>query len=69
MAQRDAEVFVDSNFVGTVDNFDGSTQQANLQAGPHRIEVRKEGFEPMAFDVNVTPGRTITYRSAMRPLN
>ena len=39
--QRDAEVFVDGNFVGTVDNFDGSTQQANLEAGPHRIEVRQ----------------------------
>ena len=66
--QRDADVFVDGTFVGTVDNFDGSTQQANLEAGPHKIEVVKDGFEPMAFNVNVTPGHTITYRTAMHPL-
>jgi hypothetical protein len=65
---RDAEVLVDGYFVGTVDNFDGRLQQANLEAGPHRIEVRRDGFEPISFDVNVLPGRTITYRANMRPL-
>jgi hypothetical protein len=68
LPNRDAEVFVDGYFVGTVDNFDGRLQQANLEAGPHRIEVRREGFEPIAFDVNVQPGRTITYRANMRAL-
>jgi hypothetical protein len=66
--QRDAEVYVDGYFVGIVDNFDGVLQQANLEAGPHRIEIRAPGFETIVFDVNVEPGRTITYRSSMRPL-
>jgi hypothetical protein len=65
--ERDAEVFVDGYFVGTVDDFDGHFQQANLEAGPHRIEVRLEDFEPIVFDVRVEPGRTITYRGQMRP--
>jgi hypothetical protein len=65
--QRDAEVYVDGYFAGTVDDFDGAFQQANLEAGPHRIEVRAQGFEPLAFDVRVEPGRTITYRGSMRP--
>lgn len=68
LPQRDAEVSADGYFVGTVDDFDGVLQQANLEAGPHRIEIRAQGFEPIAFDVNVEPGRTITYRSSMRPL-
>ncbi len=68
LPNRDAEVFVDGYFVGTVDDFDGRMQQANLESGPHRIEVKREGFEPIAFDVNVQPGRTITYRANMRPL-
>ena len=68
LPQRDAEVFADGYFVGTVDNFDGVLQQANLEAGPHRIEIRDEGYEPIFFDVNVEPGRTITYRASMRPL-
>lgn len=68
LPQRDAEVFVDGYFVGMVNDFDGRLQQANLEAGPHRVEVRADGFEPIVFDVNVEPGRTITYRASMRPL-
>jgi PEGA domain len=65
--QRDAEVYVDGYFVGVVNDFDGVFQQANIEAGPHRIEIRAPGFETVTFDVNVEPGRTITYRSSMRP--
>jgi hypothetical protein len=68
LPQRDAEVYVDGNFVGTVDNFDGRTQQANLEAGPHQIEILSPEFEPIQFSVNIEPGRTITYRGAMREL-
>ncbi len=68
LPQRDAEVFVDGYFVGTVDDFDGVFQQANLESGPHRIEVRHQDFETITFDVNVEPGRTVTYRTSMRPL-
>ena len=67
LPQRDAEVFVDGYFVGTVDDFDGVLQQANLEAGPHRVEIRDRGYETITFDVNVEPGRTITYRASMRP--
>lgn len=67
LPQHDAEVYVDGYFAGTVDDFDGAFQQANLEAGPHRIEVRAPGFESLAFDVRVEPGRTITYRGSMRP--
>jgi hypothetical protein len=68
LPQKDAEVYVDGYFVGTVNDFDGVMQQANLEAGPHHVEVRDEGFEPIAFDVNVEPGRTITYRGDLRPI-
>ena len=46
-----------------------STARCNsldLEPGPHRIEIRADGFEPVAFDVNVEPGRTITYRTELR---
>lgn len=69
MPQRGAEVYVDGYFVGTVDNFDGATQQANLEAGPHQIEIRSPQFETIRFSVNVEPGRTITYRGSMRQAN
>lgn len=66
LPQRDAEVYVDGYYTGLVDDFDGSFQQVNLEPGPHHIELRLDGFEPVDFDVNVEPGRTITYRSALR---
>jgi len=66
-APRDAEVFADGYYVGIVDDFDGVFQHLNLEAGPHRIEIRAPGLPPIAFDVRVEPGQTITYRAAFRP--
>ena len=67
-APRDAQVFADGYYMGIVDDFDGVFQHMNLEAGPHRIEVRAPGYEPIAFDVRVEPGETITYRADMLPL-
>jgi hypothetical protein len=66
LPQKDAEVYVDGYYAGIVDDFDGTLQQVNLEPGPHTIEVRAEGYQPVSFEVNVEPGRTITYRAALR---
>jgi hypothetical protein len=66
-APRDAQVFVDGYYIGVVDDFDGVFQHMNLEAGPHHIEVVEQGFEPVAFDVNVQPGQTTTFRADMQP--
>jgi len=65
-APRSAQVFADGYYVGIVDDFDGVFQHLNLQAGAHRIEIRGAGLPPIAFEVNVLPGRTITYHAAIR---
>ena len=62
-APREAQVFVDGYYAGIVDDFDGAFQHVNLEAGEHRIEVHAPGLEPIAFDVMVQPGRTITLRA------
>jgi hypothetical protein len=64
--QRNAEVYVDGYYAGIVNDFDGTFQQVNLEPGAHRIEVRAQGFEPSTFEVQVTPGHTVTYRAALR---
>lgn len=64
----DAEVLVDGYFVGRVDEFDGVFQRLNLDYGPHRIEIRAPGFEPLTFEVRVQPGRTITYQGELKPI-
>jgi hypothetical protein len=67
LPQKEAEVFVDGYFAGMVDDFDGAFQQLNLEPGAHRIEIRAPGFSPVSFEVRTEPGRTITYRSSLRP--
>jgi hypothetical protein len=63
---RDAQVFADGYYVGIVDDFDGTFQHLNLTPGAHRIEIKSPNAPPIAFDVNVQPGETITYRADRR---
>jgi hypothetical protein len=35
----------------------------NLEAGPHHIEIGEPSAEPIAFDVNIQPGQTTTFRA------
>ena len=67
-APRDAQVYVDGYYAGIVDDFDGAFQRLTLEAGPHHIEILVPGVPPIEFDVNVQPGRTITYRADGRPI-
>ena len=63
---RDAQVYVDGYFVGSVDSFDGLFQRLGIDAGGHRIEIRAEGYEPLQFEVLITPGETVTYKGELK---
>jgi hypothetical protein len=65
---RDAQVFVDGYYVGLVDDFDGVFQRLEIEAGPHRIEVRAPGFEPLTFDVRVRFDETTNLAGELRRL-
>jgi hypothetical protein len=65
-APRDAQVFADGYYVGVVNDFDGTFQHLDLQAGVHQIEIRPAGQPPISVDVNVTPGQTVTYHANVR---
>jgi hypothetical protein len=64
---RHAEVYVDGYYAGIVDDFDGTFQSLRLEEGAYRIEVVAPGFETLAFDVRIQPGRTIRYRGDLLP--
>jgi hypothetical protein len=63
----DASVFVDGNYAGVVEDFDGTRQPLNLPAGPHRIELQAPGFEPLTFDAEVQVNQVVPYRGDMVP--
>src|SRR4029079_4534321 len=64
LAAASAQVYVDGYFVGTADQ---AAVGLDLEPGPHRVEVRAAGYDPLTFDVRITPNQVITYRDAMRP--
>ena len=62
---RDAQVFVDGYMVGVIDDFDGTFQKLGIDAGGHRVEIKATGYEPISFDVLITPGETVTYKGEL----
>ena len=67
MQPREAEVYIDGNYAGVVDDFDGRLQGLRLEAGNYSVEVALPGFVPLRFDVHVQAGRTTTYRGSLVP--
>jgi hypothetical protein len=53
-------------YAGTVDDFDGAFQSLKLESGAYTIRLESPGYEPMEFDVRITPGQKITYREDLR---
>ena len=65
---KDAEVYVDGYYMGTVDDFNGTFQRMELETGPHRVEIRAPGFQTITFDVRIEPNDTVTYRGQLQLL-
>jgi hypothetical protein len=65
---RHAKVYVDGALVGTVDDFDGLTGHLTLDAGPHQIELRADGYQTFSTDVAIAASRTKTERITLKRL-
>jgi hypothetical protein len=65
---RNAQVFVDGYYAGTVDDYDGVFQALKLESGAYQIRISAPGFEDLMFDVRINPGQKINYRGDLRRL-
>lgn len=63
---REAKVSVDGFVSGTVDDFDGKFQKLTLPAGPHKVTLDLDGYQPLTFDVMIADGQTVNYKGQMR---
>jgi hypothetical protein len=61
---QSAQVFVDSFYAGTIADIEAQ-RVLTLPAGPHRIELRAAGYQPVTFDVRIDPTDTVVYRAAL----
>ena len=68
VSPRDAEVYVDGYYAGTVDDFDGTFQRLHVEPGQHEIEIYKDGFRPLRQRAYLTPDNTFRIRQALQPL-
>jgi PEGA domain len=59
---KTAKVYIDGGLVGTVDEFDGLSDHLELEAGPHRLELKADGFETYTGTLIVSEGKTMTER-------
>ena len=54
------QVYVDGFYTGTVADF--QDRGLWLESGPHRIELRGDGYQNESFDVRIDPDRAAEYR-------
>jgi hypothetical protein len=65
---REAEVFVDGSYAGTVDDFDGTFQRLRLIPGEHTVELFLSGRRMLTQTIYLQPGKTFTMRAALEAL-
>ena len=65
---KDATVYVDGFYAGTVDDFDGTFQRLPVTPGGHRIELYLEGHQTIKRSLYLQPGSTTKLRETLVPL-
>lgn len=65
---KQAEVYVDGYYVGTVDDFDGALQRLHVETGEHVLLIYLEGYRTIREKVLFTRGGTLKLSNAMQPL-
>jgi hypothetical protein len=62
---RGAQVFIDSAYVGTVDDL--FANGVTLTRGRHWVELEAPEYEKKLVEVNIAPGRAVRYRADLAP--
>ncbi len=65
MQPNDAAVFIDGVFIGAAGDFGPEVPPLTLKTGLHHVELRADGYMPVAFDITVVPGQVIPYQGTM----
>jgi hypothetical protein len=57
------QVYVDGYYVGTLNDVNA---ELPFDVGPHRLELRADGYESLELDVQIFPDRSTTYRGTLK---
>jgi hypothetical protein len=61
-----AQVFVDSFYMGVVDDFGLNGRPLDLSPGTHHVELRARDYIPASFDVNILGNQISRYRGDLQ---
>lgn len=56
VSPESARVYLDGEFIGTADDFDGYPDHLYLRRGRYRLEFRLDGYQPRTISVDARPG-------------
>jgi hypothetical protein len=56
VSPESARVYLDGQYIGTADDFDGFPDYLYLRRGRYRLEFRLEGFQSRTIDIDARPG-------------
>lgn len=62
-----AEIYVDGNYVGQVNQYTATSQPLGLPAGRHHIEIREPGYQVSSFDLDIMAGQVIPFQGQLEP--
>jgi hypothetical protein len=62
-----ARVYIDGDYVGVADDYDGWWQRLDLEPGKHRIVFRAPGFVPYSVTMRILPGQDYHIKYQMQP--
>lgn len=64
---KEASVFVDGYYAGTVDDFDGFFQRLQIPHGRHTITFRYQGYQPYSVSLYGARGQDIHIKQQLMP--
>jgi hypothetical protein len=65
---RDGLVYVDGYYAGRVDDFDGAFQRLHIDPGPHHLQIRADGYEPLDVDIDIRGNRDVSYSGELKKI-
>jgi len=63
-----AQVYVDGLYVAVVDDLRRTVPGRALDPGPHRVELRADGYQPFVREIRIDPGETTLLRADLSPV-
>ena len=63
-----AQVFVDGNYVGSVGDYGLRGKALELPAGQHSVELKADGYAPVAFAINISANQVSRFLGDMHLL-